>query len=102
MEQGYFDKFFGAAQEIIDLAKKPLVRSQQKRKFRATYDDAVSQILDAESALTKMRENVKDIDIKGILEKRKFIDAGKRLQELIVEEYLLAFGKPMKVAEEED
>ena len=102
MEQGYFDKFFGAAQEIIDMAKKPLVRSQQKRRFRAAYDDAESKLLDATAAIEKLRENVKDIDVNAILEKRKFINACNLMKDLLKEEYLLAFGKPMKVAEDED
>ena len=101
-EVGYFEKFFGAAQEIIDLAKKPLIRSQQKRRFRSAYDDAANRMLDATAEIEKLRENIKDIKIDHILEKRKYINQCKLMQDFVKEEYLLAFGKEMKIAEDED
>lgn len=98
---GLFEKLYAAGKELLDTAKKPLVRNQIKRKLSSAYDDASTKIMEAEMKISKQRESFADYDINKILQEKATIRACQNLQADIKEEYQTLFDKTMPVNEEE-
>jgi hypothetical protein len=101
-EEGFFKKFFGAGQAIVDLAKRPGIRRGMKSKLNAAYDCANNHIIDAEKILFTLRQNFENYDVSKILDQMDIITRAKELQANIKTEYKIQFAKEMKIVEDDD
>jgi hypothetical protein len=105
-KKSLFERIYGATKEVLDLAKKPLVKSNLKRKFRSAYDAAESQKIDSAAKLENLREELVksgDKDNKGIndiLAAKKLNSTLTAMQDDIKAEYDLIFGETMKTVED--
>lgn len=61
-----FDELYGAAQEVIDAAKKPLIEKKVKRGFAAAIDSLESAKIDAQEAIEKARVEVANGNVEAI------------------------------------
>jgi len=96
---GLFDELYGATKEAIQNSKKPIIKRKLQRKFKAAYDSACSQIIDAEAELDKVRRNFDDIDINNILELKDTKIAAEETKKAIAEEYQIMFNEEMQTIE---
>ena len=105
-KKNLFEIIYGATKEVLDLAKKPIVKANLKRKFRGAFDAAASQKIDAAAKLQTLREELVktgDKDNKGIndiLVAKKLETTLTAMQDDIKAEYELIFGEVMKTVED--
>ncbi|HNW32695.1 MAG TPA: hypothetical protein PKL44_00390 [Candidatus Dojkabacteria bacterium] len=92
----FFDKFFGAAKEVLEAAKKPQIRKAIQRKMSAAYDDAENKKIDQEAIIEKERLNFKDYNVNNVIEAQRMIERLTEMQAKIKKEYVFMFGEEMK------
>ena len=90
-----FDKIYGMTDEAMEIAMKPIVRTQMKGKLTSANNDATGKRIKAEASLEELRRDCKNYDINTILEQKQIISECTRLQEQIATEYKELFGKNM-------
>lgn len=100
-KEGIFDKLYAAAKEVYDLAKKPLIKNQIKRKLSGAYDDASNKIIEAQLAINKARESFDQYNVNTVLQNQMTITQCKLQQTAIKVEYLELFGTEMNTGEED-
>jgi len=99
-KQGLFDKLYAASKDIIDAAKKPLIKGSIKRKLASAYDDASGKINEAELKMQANRVSFDKYDVNLILEQQAVIDKCKELQNRIKGEYQTLFAKEMVIEQD--
>lgn len=98
---GLFDKLYSAGKEVIDAAKKPLIKKSIKRKLHSAHDDAEDKINQAEIILQNLRSDFQKYDVNKILEEQAKIAKLKGLQKDIQAEYRELFSKEMPLSDED-
>jgi len=98
-DKGIFEKLYAASKEVLNEVKKPLVKNKIKRKLKAANDDAFSKIDDAESAISKIREDFENYDVNKVLQQRAIITQAKKLQDEIAAEYQELFAETIPTEE---
>lgn len=94
-----FDVIYGMTDEAMEIAMKPIVRTQMKGKLTSANNDATSTRITAEAKLEELRRDCKNYDINTILEQKQIITTCKDLQKQIATEYKELFGKNMPTDE---
>ena len=82
-----FNSLYSASEELLKMAKKPLVERKNKRAVDAAIDNATDTLLEAKSKMEKVLSVVSNseiIDINSVLSLRQKIkDAEYTIDELV-------------------
>jgi len=92
-----FDQIFNSSEEKLNKIKKPVIKSQLKRKLKAFYDDSLNKKSEASLSIIDTRNNLENFDVNLILEKKLLIERLDKLSKLIQEEYFELFNEKLDV-----
>ena len=95
-KDSFFDKVYGASQEVKDALKKPFVEKKLKRTFESYIDAVEQKLLDAEGKLDKYRQNFENLDLNGLVNLLNEQKQYRVALEIVKEEYKVMFGEAYK------
>lgn len=103
--KGIFDELWSKTKEMIEEAKKPIIKAQIKQKFSSAYNDAESKKLDAQSTVNAVREKIKDpakFDVNDLVKASYEVEKLNKAQDILKSEYKVLFGTELKTSTDED
>jgi NACalpha-BTF3-like transcription factor len=93
---GLFTKMYGASKELVEEAKRPLVKNKMVRMYAAAKDSAESQKIDAEENIRVERMKFNNMDINAILRYKATIVSADETIKAIEEEAKIMFEEETK------
>lgn len=90
-----FDELYTQTNEDKRTQKKPLVRSQIKRKLSSARDEAENNKINAEAKVQELVGNFENFDVNEILKQELIIKKATELQEMTAAQYVKLFGVAM-------
>lgn len=104
-KKGWWEKAYGLVGDAANAVKlalqKPQERKKLKMKFEAAYTNAEEKKVNAKLDLSNLRDPQK-FDINKMFELRETIEQLEKQQDLLKDEYEMAFDKEMKVSDSDE
>jgi hypothetical protein len=94
--KSFFDKFYGATQEVKDALKKPFVEKKLKRSFESYIDSVEQKLLELDGNLDKKRQQFDSLDLNAIVNLINEQEQYKKALVIVKQEYEVMFGEKYK------
>lgn len=92
------DKIIQASEEVLKLAKAPIIRNRVERAIQSAIDNATDEIMDCESKIQDYYSKPEDMptNLPSVVSYRKKIQELNRVIDILKEENVNLFEKDVK------